>query len=78
MFRQLILDELETGTKATEELYAAARLRQPGDCSGPICTHRHSQSDMEWQHELRREQQRLKAEGLIQLSDHRWSLVRSG
>lgn len=76
MFRQLILDTLGEGPNTTEQLYDAARRRQPTDCSGPICTHRQSPSDMEWQHELRREQQRLKREGLIELCDGYWRLRR--
>ncbi len=74
MFRQLILDELKTGPKSTEQLYAAAKRHQPNDCKGSMCTHRRSLSDMEWQHELRREQQRLKTEGLIQLRGELWSI----
>jgi hypothetical protein len=59
MFRQLILDTLIAGPKTTEQLYDAERLYWA------YCTHRQSRSDMEWQHELRREQQHLKREDLI-------------
>ena len=63
MFRELVLDVLNEGPKKTQELYSLAEQRQPGDCSGRICTHRRAPSDAEWHHELRREQQRLKQEG---------------
>ena len=74
MFRRLILSALAAGPKTTPDLYDLARLRQPDDCKGPLCAHRNSPSDMEWQHELRREQQRLKREGMIELRDGRWEL----
>ena len=73
-FKELILDALADGPKGTEELYALARQRQPADCGGPICAHRHVPSDMEWQHELRREQQTLKRRGLIERQGNFWKL----
>jgi hypothetical protein len=77
MFRELVLDVLRGGPKKTAELYALAEQRQPTDCSGRICVHRRSPSDAEWHHELRREQQRLKREGLIELSGGYWKLRKS-
>jgi hypothetical protein len=77
MFRRLILDTLSAGPRTTEQLYGIARQRQPKDCIGSICTHRQKPSDMEWQHELRREQQLLKREGLIELHNGRWKLRNS-
>ena len=73
MFRQLILAALRSGPKTTKELYSLARQRQPDDCEGPVCPNRDSQG--EWQHELRREQQRLK--GLIELKSGYWKLKKS-
>ena len=77
MFRQLVLDVLRNGPMKTEELYLLAQQNQPRDCSGRICTHRRSPCDPEWHHELRREQQRLKRAGLIELSDGYWKLTES-
>ena len=77
MFRELILKALHSGRKTTKELYATARERQPRDCHGPTCPHRHQPSDMEWQHELRREQYRVQGEGLIERSGNFWKLKKS-
>jgi hypothetical protein len=77
MFEQLILDALANGPKRTEELYTLAKQNLPADCGGPICPHRNTPSDMEWQHELRREQQTLKRKGLIHRHGNAWELGNS-
>jgi len=77
MFEQLILEALAESPKRTEELYKLAKQRQPADCKGPVCPHRQVPSDMEWQHELRREQQTLKHKGLIGRQGSLWKLTTS-
>lgn len=72
MFRQLILRCSRGDGMKTEEMYEEARKLQPNDTVGPMCPHRKVPSDMEWQHELRREQQQLKREGLIERRNGRW------
>jgi len=54
MFEALIRRELPQTVQA---LYTIARQQQPQDCQGPLCPHRDKlrPTDMEWQHELRRE-----------------------
>lgn len=76
MFRHLILEELTRGPKTTSELYEAAQRRQPSDCKESLCLHRRTPTDMEWQHELRREQQLLKNDGVIALCGGRWTLLK--
>ena len=74
MFEYLILEALAESPKRTEEPYKLAKQHQPADYKGPVCPHRQVPSDMEWQHELRREQQTLKHRGLIERQGNLWEL----
>ncbi|HEY4678969.1 MAG TPA: hypothetical protein VIJ01_17520 [Candidatus Angelobacter sp.] len=74
MFEALIVSTLKNAPQTTPELYDAARKSQPQDCDKVSCTHRNKISDFEWQHQLRREQQYLKKQGIIELRSGRWQL----
>jgi hypothetical protein len=77
VFKQLILDVLSEGPKATGEQYELAQQRQPRDCTDAPCPHRErvSKGDKEWMHELRRNQFQLKRDGRIALGNGMWHLV---
>jgi hypothetical protein len=74
MFETLIVSTLKRAPQTTPELYEAARNYQAQDCDRASCTHRKKISDFEWQHQLRREQQYLKKQGIIELRSGRWQL----
>ena len=77
MFKQLILDVLSEGPKATHEQYELAQQRQPRDCTDVPCLLRErvNKGDKEWMHELRRNQYQLKREGRIALRNGMWYAV---
>lgn len=79
MFEQTILIACaRPGGAKTDEQYELARRRQPNDCTLEACPHRDRirPTDLEWQHQLRREQYRLKAkENKITLKEGRWKLL---
>lgn len=74
MFEALIVSALKSAPQTTPELYEIARKCQPQDCDKVSCTHRKKISDFEWQHQLWREQQYLKGQGIIELRGGRWQL----
>jgi hypothetical protein len=74
MFESLIVSTLKSAPQTTPELYEIARKSQPQDCDKVSCMHRKKISDFEWQHQLRREQQYLKRQGIIELKGGRWQL----
>lgn len=74
MFEALIVSTLKSAPQTTPQLYETARKSQPEDCDKVSCTHRRKISDFEWQHQLRREQQYLKRQGIIELKGVRWQL----
>jgi hypothetical protein len=77
MFEDLILATLADGPKSTHDLYRTAEIWQPADCTSTPCPHRDEEreTDLEWQHQLRRDQQRLAKQGIIVSESGKWHLV---
>ncbi len=77
MFEKTILEACRRpGGATTHDQYELAMRRQPQDCTSLPCPHRDKirATDLEWKHQLRREQHILQKQGKITLKEGSWVL----